>query len=107
MISSSTFGSTEHAIREARDLLAGRGMPVDYLRVRSLPLHASVTAFIESHERVYVVEQNRDGQLYDLVRLALPGTLVDRVRSIRNYDGRPITAETITRPLSELEVTPV
>ena len=101
------FGSTEHAIREARDVLAERGLPVDYLRVRSLPLHQSVTAFVEAHERVYVVEQNRDGQLYDLVRLALPGALVDRVRSIRHYDGRPITAETITRPLSELEVTPV
>ncbi len=99
------FGSTEHAIKEARDLLAARGMAADYLRVRSLPLHASVTAFVEAHERVYVVEQNRDGQLYDLVRLALPGALVDRVRSIRNYDGQPITAETITRPLSELEVT--
>jgi 2-oxoglutarate ferredoxin oxidoreductase subunit alpha len=101
------FGSTEHAVREARDLLAERGMPVDYLRVRALPLHPALTAFVEAHERVYVVEQNRDGQLYDLVRLALPGHLVDRVRSIRHYDGRPIPAETIVRPLSELEVTPV
>ncbi|MGH7910772.1 MAG: 2-oxoacid:acceptor oxidoreductase subunit alpha [Candidatus Dormibacteraceae bacterium] len=101
------FGSTDHAVREARDLLAAAGHPVDYLRVRSLPLHEAVTSFVESHEGVYVVEQNRDGQLYDLVRLALPGSLVDRVRSIRHYDGRPIPAAAITRPLAELEATPV
>jgi 2-oxoglutarate/2-oxoacid ferredoxin oxidoreductase subunit alpha len=100
------FGTTHHAVVEARDALAERGMPVDYLRVRSLPLHGSVTDFVAAHDRVYVVEQNRDGQLYDLLRLELPPDLVGRVRSIRHYDGRPIPAETIIHPLLELEAIP-
>src|SRR5207253_4227736 len=66
------YGSTHHAVVEARDDLMARGMAVDYLRVRALPLARSIADFVRSHERVYVVEQNRDGQLYDLIRLELP-----------------------------------
>ena len=58
------------------------------------------------HERVYVVEQNRDGQVFDLVRLALPSMLVDRVRSIRHYNGQPIPAAAITEPLMQTEAVP-
>jgi 2-oxoglutarate ferredoxin oxidoreductase subunit alpha len=97
------FGTTHHAVVEARDLLRERGMPVDYLRVRALPLSASIADFVRDHERVYVIEQNRDGQMYDLLRLELPVDLAGRLRSIRHYDGRPIPAESITRPLLELE----
>ncbi|HYZ02396.1 MAG TPA: 2-oxoacid:acceptor oxidoreductase subunit alpha, partial [Candidatus Binatia bacterium] len=100
------FGTTHHAIVEARDVLGERGISFDYLRVRALPLSPAVVDFVAEHERIYVVEQNRDGQLYDLVRLALPPHLVERVRSIRHYDGRPIPAEAITRPLLELEAIP-
>jgi 2-oxoglutarate/2-oxoacid ferredoxin oxidoreductase subunit alpha len=100
-------GSTHHAVVEARDLLAERGLVLDYLRVRALPLSPSIADFVAGHERVYVVEQNRDGQLYDLIRLQLPPDLVGRVRSIRHYDGQPIPAEVITRPLLELEALPV
>jgi 2-oxoglutarate ferredoxin oxidoreductase subunit alpha len=99
------FGSTHHAVVEARQILGGE-RPTDYLRVRALPLSASITGFVERHERVYVVEQNRDGQLYDLLRLQLPPHLVGRLRSIRYYDGQPIPAEAITRPLRELELVP-
>jgi 2-oxoglutarate/2-oxoacid ferredoxin oxidoreductase subunit alpha len=53
-----------------------------------------------------VVEQNRDGQMYDLIRLELPPDQVGKVRSIRHYDGRPIPADVITRPLLELEAIP-
>ena len=101
------FGSTHHAVVEARDLLSERGLDVDYLRVRALPLSRSLVDFVADHERVYVVEQNRDGQMYDLVRLQLPPDLVGRIRSIRHYDGQPIPAEVITRPLLELEALPV
>ncbi len=97
------FGTTHHAVVEARDLLRDRGMPVDYLRVRALPLAASISDFVRDHERVYVIEQNRDGQMYDLLRLELQADLAGRLRSIRHYDGRPIPAESITRPLLELE----
>jgi 2-oxoglutarate/2-oxoacid ferredoxin oxidoreductase subunit alpha len=97
------YGTTHHAVIEARDLLRERGMPVDYLRLRSLPLSPSIADFVRGHERVYVIEQNRDGQMYDLLRLDLPAELAGRLRSIRHYDGRPIPAEAITRPLLELE----
>ena len=101
------FGSTHAAIAEAREALTAAGRPVDYLRVRALPLSDEVAKFIERHERVYVVEQNRDGQMYDLIRLALPPHLVDRVRSIRHYNGQPIPAVAITEPLLQLEAVPV
>ncbi len=100
------FGSSTAAVREARDLLRRRGLETDELRVRALPLSPQIAEFVGRHERAYVVEQNRDGQLYDLIRLELsPGT-VGRLRSIRHYDGRPIPAEAITRPLLELEAVP-
>jgi 2-oxoglutarate ferredoxin oxidoreductase subunit alpha len=101
------FGSTHYAVVEARDVLTERGLGLDYLRVRALPLSRSIIEFVADHERVYVVEQNRDGQMYDLIRLLLPPDLVGRVRSIRHYDGQPIAAEVITRPLLELEALPV
>jgi 2-oxoglutarate ferredoxin oxidoreductase subunit alpha len=101
-------GSTDAAIIEGRHQLAAAGLALDYLRVRALPLATEVVCgFVERHERVYVIEQNRDGQLYDLMRLELPGELVGRLRSIRHYDGQPIPAEAVTRPLLELEAVPV
>jgi len=101
------YGTSHHAVVEARDGLAERGLPVDYLRVRALPLSASISGFVEDHDRVYVVEQNRDGQMYDLLRLELPAELGGKLRSIRHYDGQPIPAAAITRPLLELEAVPV
>jgi len=97
------YGSTHHAVVEARDLLAERGLPVDYLRIRALPLSPAIAEFVAAHERVYVIEQNRDGQMYDLLRLGLSSDLAGRLRSVRHYDGRPIPAEAIARPLLELE----
>jgi 2-oxoglutarate ferredoxin oxidoreductase subunit alpha len=101
------FGSTDAAVTEARQEMAAAGKPVDYLRLRALPLSDELTAFIRRHERVYVVEQNRDGQLFDLIRLALPAELVDRVRSIRHYNGQPIPAVAITEPLLAMEAVSV
>jgi 2-oxoglutarate ferredoxin oxidoreductase subunit alpha len=101
------FGSTHAAIVEARQALDAARRPVDYLRVRALPLSPQVVEFVSRHERVYVVEQNRDGQIYDLIRLALPPTLVHRMHSIRHYDGQPIPADAIIEPLLESEAVPV
>ena len=100
------FGSTHAAVVEAREALAAAGTPVDYLRLRALPLSDEVAAFVLRHERVYVVEQNRDGQVYDIVRLALPPELVGRVHSIRHYNGQPIPAAAITEPLQQAEAVP-
>jgi len=100
------FGSTHAAVVEARETLAAAGKAVDYLRLRALPLSDEVGAFIARHDRVYVVEQNRDGQVYDLVRLALPANMVERVHSIRHYNGQPIPAGAITEPLQQMEAVP-
>ncbi|HET7466839.1 MAG TPA: 2-oxoacid:acceptor oxidoreductase subunit alpha [Candidatus Dormibacteraeota bacterium] len=100
------YGSTDAAVREARERLASAGRPVDYLRIRALPLSPEVAAFVERHNTVYVVEQNRDGQMYDLIRLSLPAELVGRLRSIRHYNGQPIPAEAITDPLLQTEAVP-
>ena len=100
------FGSTDAAIAEARAVLSESGMRTDYLRLRALPISKAVGEFVARHERVYVVEQNRDGQVYDLVRLELAPDQVGKLRSIRYYDGQPIPAEAITRPLMELEAVP-
>ncbi len=100
------FGSTHAAVVEAREALAAAGSPVDYLRLRALPLSDEVSAFVSRHERVYVIEQNRDGQVYDIVRLALPAELVGRVHSIRHYNGQPIPAAAVIEPLQHAEAVP-
>ena len=101
------FGSTDAAVREARERLAAAGRSVDYLRIRALPLSPEVAGFVARHETVYVAEQNRDGQMFDLIRLSLPAELVGRPRSIRHYNGQPIPAEAITEPLLQSEAIPV
>jgi 2-oxoglutarate ferredoxin oxidoreductase subunit alpha len=100
------YGSTHHAVVEARDRLHEHGVETDYLRVRALPLAASIAAFVGRHERVYVIEQNRDGQLYNLLRAELPTHLVARLESVRHYNGQPIDAHAIIDPLLEAERTP-
>ena len=97
------YGTTHHAVVEARDRLRDAGIQTDYLRVRALPLSTDVRAFIERHERVYVVEQNRDGQLRAILDTELTGDLIDRLRSIRHYNGVPIDAAAITEPLLTAE----
>ncbi len=69
-------------------------MPTDYLRLRALPFGEEVAEFVASHDRVYVVDQNRDGQMYDILRLELPADAL-KLRSIRHYDGFPLDAETV------------
>ena len=100
------FGSTHAAVVEARQALEAAKRPVDYLRVRALPLSAEVVEFVSRHDRVYVVEQNRDGQVFDLIRLELPPALGSRLHSIRHYDGQPIPADAIIEPLLESEAVP-
>jgi 2-oxoglutarate/2-oxoacid ferredoxin oxidoreductase subunit alpha len=97
------FGSTHFAVVESRDQLRDAGVEVDYLRLRALPLSPEVLEFVERHDRVYVVEQNRDGQLFGLLRQELSGRLADRLISIRHYNGVPIDAHAITDPVLDVE----
>jgi len=90
------FGTTHWAIVESRDQMrAERGLATDYLRLRAFPFHDDVQRFLASHERVYVVEQNRDAQMCGMLRMAYP-ELAPRLRSVLSYSGLPIDARTVT-----------
>jgi 2-oxoglutarate ferredoxin oxidoreductase subunit alpha len=95
-------GSTDPAIHEACDLLEKAGLPADYLRVRALPINDEVRQFVASHECVYVVEINRDGQLRQLLTLEIP-ELATRLRKAAHMDGLPLTARWIKDTILEQE----
>lgn len=89
------FGSTSPAMQEALHALATQGVHVDAMRLRAFPFPDSVREFIDVHEQVFVVEQNRDAQMRSLLVNELeadPGKLV----KVLHYDGTPITARFIT-----------
>jgi 2-oxoglutarate ferredoxin oxidoreductase subunit alpha len=86
------FGSTEPAIQEARHQLEEQGVATDFMRVRAVPFSEPVREFIAAHEEIYVVEMNRDGQLYQLLILEYP-EMATRLRSIAYIDGLPLTAD--------------
>ena len=68
------YGTTHHAVVEARDFLRDAGIEFNYMRVRALPLSPEVATFVQRHDRVYVIEQNRDGQLYGIYARSFPRT---------------------------------
>ncbi len=92
------FGSTRYAIEEARDALAIEGRAFSSLRLRALPCGEEVRRFIEAHERVVVIEMNRDGQLASILRAEYPD-LAPRVASVAYLDGMPFTADFVMRRL--------
>ncbi len=96
------FGSTESAIAEARDQLAEKGIKTDFLRVRSIPFVDEVGEFIRAHQRVYVAELNRDGQLHQLLKIAYPD-LATRFISIAYLDGLPLTARRVRESILDKE----
>ncbi len=88
------YGTTHHAVVEAREQMNARGLKTDYMRIRATPFTDDVVDFITSHDRVYVIEQNRDGQMYDLLRLEMEAHQ-DKLKSVRHYDGTPIPAAVV------------
>jgi 2-oxoglutarate/2-oxoacid ferredoxin oxidoreductase subunit alpha len=98
------FGTTHWAIIESLDQLTREhNLPVSYYRLRAIPFTNDLIEFVEKHDRVYIVEQNRDGQMEMLVKLELPADLVGKVRSIRHYSGLPIDARFVTDELIAAE----
>ena len=97
-----TFGTNEEAIREARDWLANDGIKTNYLRVLALPLASSVSEFIDAHKSVFVIENNFDGQLTQLIRLEHPEN-ISHVRPLALGDGLPMTPDWIYDNLKEQE----
>ncbi len=91
------YGTTHWAIIESRDQLAAEAdLQTSYYRLRAYPFRSALASFIERHDRVYVVEQNRDAQMSTLMRLELRAELVGRLRSVLHYAGLPIDARSIT-----------
>jgi len=94
------FGSSSAPMREALEALRDQGIHLDTLRVRAFPFHDDVSDFIADHGQVFVVEQNRDGQMR-MMLVNECGVDPTKLISVLNYDGTPITARFITREIAE------
>ena len=98
------YGTSHWAILESRDQLRSEyNIETDYLRLRAYPFTREVHDFIEKHERVYVVEQNRDAQMLSLLKLDIRPELVTRLRSIAHIHGLPLDARSVTDELMSME----
>ncbi|MCA8901722.1 MAG: 2-oxoacid:acceptor oxidoreductase subunit alpha [Hyphomonas sp.] len=83
------IGSSDGAVREARDRLEAAGMPVDYMRIRGFPFSDEVAAFVEAHDEVFVVEQNRDAQLLGLI-ITETAAQKEKLTPVLHYSGEPL-----------------
>jgi 2-oxoglutarate ferredoxin oxidoreductase subunit alpha len=98
------YGSSDYAIREGLDLIKKQyGQDIDYMRIRAYPFAHEIHDFVAQHERVYVVEQNRDAQLESLLKLDLPAEHVVKLRSILHYNGLPLDAQTVVEEFATKE----
>ena len=92
------FGTSEESSREAVDYLVEDGIYLDAMRVRSFPFNKEVEDFIDQHERVFVIEQNRDAQLRTLL-MAEFELGPDKLKSVLCFDGTPISARNIRKQI--------
>ena len=91
------YGTSHHALVETLDQLQTEyGVKADYLRLRAYPFTTETHEFIAVHKRVYVVDQNRDGQMLQLLKLDIAIDDIARLRSVRHYNGLPIDARSVT-----------
>jgi 2-oxoglutarate ferredoxin oxidoreductase subunit alpha len=97
------FGSSHWAVLESVDQLEQQGIAIDYLRLRAFPFSAAVQEFIEAHDTVYVVEQNRDAQMLQLIKMNIDAKYLVKLRSILHYDGHPLEARFVTESIVSLE----
>jgi 2-oxoglutarate ferredoxin oxidoreductase subunit alpha len=98
------YGTSHWGITESRDQLRDEyAIETDYLRLRGYPFSREVHEFIEQHDRIYVVEQNRDAQMLTLLKLDLKPELTTRLRSIAHITGLPLDARSITDELTSME----
>jgi 2-oxoglutarate ferredoxin oxidoreductase subunit alpha len=98
------FGTSHWGITESRDQLRDEyKIETDYLRLRAYPFTREVHEFIEAHETIYVVEQNRDAQMLSLLKLDVKSELIPRLRSLAHITGLPLDARSITDELTSME----
>ena len=97
------YGSSHPAVIECRDQLRmEHNIKTDYLRIRALPPSPEVQRFMENHERIYVVEQNRDGQMRAILSIEFPESK-NNLRSVLHYTGIPVDARFITNSILNQE----
>ncbi|MEO6654978.1 MAG: hypothetical protein ABIO36_02760, partial [Pyrinomonadaceae bacterium] len=92
------FGTSTYAAEEALELLAEENIHLNAMRARAFPFGKSFCDFVDAHERIFVIEQNRDAQFRSLMMIEL-GTNASKLISVLNYDGMPITADNIHRQI--------
>jgi 2-oxoglutarate ferredoxin oxidoreductase subunit alpha len=98
------IGTSDYAVRESCDQLRNEyQVQASYLRLKAYPFTEHLKEFIRQHDRVYVVDQNRDAQLLGLMRLELDPALVAKLRSVRYYGGLPLDARTVTDEIMKQE----
>src|SRR5580698_2556433 len=98
------YGTSHWGITESRDQLRDEyHLETDYLRLRAYPFTREVHEFVEQHDRIYLVEQNRDAQMLTLLKLDLKPELTTRLRSIAHITGLPLDARSITDELTSME----
>ena len=91
------FGTSDYAVRESCDQLQSEhDISASYFRLRAYPFTEHLADFIRQHDRVYVVDQNRDAQLLSLMKLEFEPELISKLRSVRYYGGLPLDARTLT-----------
>lgn len=99
-----SVGTSRYAMEEACDQLREeRGLETSWLRLRAYPFTESLNEFIKAHDRVYVIDQNRDAQLLALMRLDLDPALTAKLRSVRYYGGLPLDARTVSDEIARQE----
>jgi 2-oxoglutarate/2-oxoacid ferredoxin oxidoreductase subunit alpha len=96
------YGTSLPAVEEGRARLAATGLDTSFMRLRAVPFNAQVRAFVEEHERLYVLELNRDGQMHQLLRLEMPD-LAPKLISLAHLDGMPLTAHWVVEALQNKE----
>jgi 2-oxoglutarate/2-oxoacid ferredoxin oxidoreductase subunit alpha len=99
-----SFGSSIEACLEAQHLLSvsERATETSFMRLRALPFTPEVEQFLQTHDRIYVIEQNRDAQLMSIIRAELP-QYWNKCHSVLHFDGMPIDAEHIVTQIQETE----
>jgi len=98
------FGTSHFAVVECRDQLERESqISTDYLRVRAYPFTQEIRDFVAAHERIYVVEQNRDAQLLNLLKIDLDPAQVVKLHSVLHFNGLPIDARSITPAIASHE----
>ncbi len=98
------FGTSHWAVVESRDQLEREsGLATDYLRIRAFPFTQEVAEFVAAHERIYVVEQNRDAQMLNLLKTNLDPADAVKLHPVLHFNGLPIDARTVTNAIAAAE----